>query len=160
MTASANLVTVDEDVHGISHRDGSLLAIGIDNQSLPIPSFSEVTWYITASGTVRYLVDGTEIDTFTVNGLAVFSVTYDVGTTVMVSFVTDDNVYSFRLNIRAVLTAGDVGDMTDSTVRMSPSEVRTLELRNIGIGAIAVISSVIVAVFLARRSVDNGEDAL
>ena len=147
------------DVHGISVRDNSPISLALIPSHNLQTSYELVTWYLYGHGVIVYLINNVETEAITVDGLYTFTTSYEAGTRPTVSFKTDFMEFKFSFVVRSVLSADDFVH-PDNSVKVDPGELQLRDYKNIAYGAVAVLCATLVSVFLARRAIDYGDEAL
>jgi hypothetical protein len=146
-----------QDVHGISYSTtSSSLQFAITDKDGQSFSYPVVDWYIYGTGTVSY-DDGTVSRSFEVDGLEIFRMEYQPGTSVSVTIIVGDEIYSFNLSVRSntsyVIAEEDI-------IEIGIAELSSRDVRNIATGAAVIVLGFFVGLFFAKRAASRGDQSL
>jgi len=150
--SNVSAANVEEDVHGLSYRDNSILRLGI----LPGSNiaYTNVDWYVTANGNVEIYTDGVLTDSFAVNGLYVLKTSYDPGQRYNVSVrINGISSYNFTLDVRNNITLTDIEENPGTVLSMTSSELTVQQLMYAAIGSI--VAGIAIYIAYKHRRAEN-----
>ena len=146
-----------QDVHGISYSSSSSLQLAITEKDAPSFSYPVVDWYIYGTGTASY-DDGTVSRSFEIDGLKIFRIEYQPGTSVSVTIIVGDETYSFNLSVRSNTSFVIVDE--EDIIEIGTAELSSRDVRNITIGAAVIVLGFFAGLFFARRAASRGDQSL
>jgi hypothetical protein len=147
-----------QDVHGISYSTtSSSLQFAITDKDGQSFSYPVVDWYIYGTGTASY-DDGTVSRSFEVDGLKIFRMEYQPGTSVPVTITVGDETYSFDLSVRSNTSYVIVDE--EDIIEIGTAELSSRDVRNITIGAAVIVLGFFAGLFFARRAANRGDQSI
>ena len=148
----------DVHIHGVSMREGSVLKIAVDSDSLT--AYTNISWFIyVPADTLTTHSDGiSSEEILLLAGLYKIPMIYEVGRQI-ITWTIGPEVFTFTLRITDKAMVEE-GTQTDNTIRVDPNVLDTIE-REVAIGCTlaALASSIFVIPYWKAKKSEGYEDA-